>query len=56
VRIDIRRGDLSRLPAEVNGEFEAIINPLFNGQHGAFSQPKINTWGELVEAMKSNGY
>ncbi|MEA9392071.1 CehA/McbA family metallohydrolase [Acerihabitans sp. TG2] len=56
VRIDIRRGDLPHAPGQVGGEFEAMVNPVFNGQRGHFAQPKINTWGELQAAMNRNGH
>ncbi len=54
-RIDIRRGDLSLLGAGERGEFEAVINPVFNGQHPSFAQPQVQTWGELIEAMENHG-
>ncbi|WJV65455.1 CehA/McbA family metallohydrolase [Pectobacteriaceae bacterium CE70] len=55
VRIDIRRGNLATLPADTRGEFEGVINPVFNGQHVRFAQPQVNTWGELMETMGKNG-
>ncbi|MGF1735884.1 CehA/McbA family metallohydrolase [Photobacterium satsumensis] len=55
LRIDIRRGDLANMAGGDTGEFEGVINPVFNGQHAVFSQPLVTTWGELMETMKNNG-
>ena len=38
LRVDIRRE---------NGEFEGLINPVFNGEHPCFASPSIHTWGQL---------
>ncbi|OXY80692.1 CehA/McbA family metallohydrolase [Oceanimonas doudoroffii] len=46
VRVDIRRA---------NGDFEGMINPVYNGQKPEFSAPTLATWGELMEAMQRNG-
>ncbi|QTF08690.1 CehA/McbA family metallohydrolase [Brenneria izadpanahii] len=46
-RIDIRRvGDDGR-----RNEFEALINPVYNGRSALFERPKAQTWGELLEMM-----
>ncbi|WP_116474138.1 CehA/McbA family metallohydrolase [Zobellella maritima] len=46
LRVDIRRA---------NGDFEGMINPVYNGQTPAFSVPTLVTWGELMEAVQVNG-
>ena len=55
VRIDIRRGDLASMAADEKGEFEGVINPVFNGLQAVFAQPSVSTWGELMETMEENG-
>ena len=55
VRIDIRRGDLAQMADDSKGEFEGVINPVFNGLHAVFAQPSVATWGELMETMENNG-
>ena len=41
LRIDIRRE---------NGEFEGLINPVYNGTYACFESPAIHTWGQLMVA------
>lgn len=42
LRVDIRRE---------NGEFEGLINPVYNGKHACFRSPSIHTWGELTTVL-----
>jgi hypothetical protein len=44
LRVDIRRE---------NGEFEGLINPVFNGGHPCFASPSIHTWGQLAAVIPS---
>ena len=45
LRVDIRRK---------NGEFEGLINPVFNGEHPCFISPSIHTWGQLMAVITKN--
>jgi hypothetical protein len=45
LRVDIRRK---------NGDFEGLINPVFNGKHPCFTSPSIHTWGQLMAVMPKN--
>lgn len=51
LRVDIRRGTVpsdTQLSRGERGEFEGLINPVFNGQHVIFAEPVVTTWGELM--------
>ncbi|MGF1870570.1 CehA/McbA family metallohydrolase [Photobacterium indicum] len=37
------------------GEFEGMINPVYNGNHPHFSSPILATWGELMKEVEHNG-
>jgi hypothetical protein len=45
VRVDIRRE---------NGDFEGLINPVFNGEHSCFTSPSIHTWRQLMAIITKN--
>jgi hypothetical protein len=45
LRVDIRRK---------NGDFEGLINPVFNGEHPCFASPLIHTWGQLMAVITKN--
>jgi len=45
LRVDIRRK---------NGDFEGLINPVFNGKHPCFTSPSIHTWGQLMAVITKN--
>jgi hypothetical protein len=42
LRVDIRRE---------NGDFEGLINPVFNGEHPCFASPSIDTWKQLTTVI-----
>lgn len=42
LRVDIRRE---------NGDFEGLINPVFNGEHPCFTSPSMHTWRQLMEVI-----
>jgi len=42
LRVDIRRE---------SGEFEGLINPVYNGEHPCFKAPSLHTWGQLMTAI-----
>jgi len=42
LRVDIRRE---------NGDFEGLINPVFNGEQPCFTSPSIHTWRQLMEVI-----
>ena len=44
LRVDIRRE---------NGDFEGLINPVFNGEHPSFASSSIHTWGQLAAVIPS---
>jgi len=44
LRVDIRRE---------NGDFDGLINPVFNGEHPCFASPSIHTWGQLTAVIPS---
>ncbi|OAN11125.1 hypothetical protein A3K86_19350 [Photobacterium jeanii] len=46
LRIDIRRTD---------GEFEGLINPIYNSNYAQFTTPTLSTWGEVMESLERNG-
>ena len=45
LRVDIRRK---------NGDFEGLINPVFNGENPCFASPSIHTWGQLMAVITKN--
>lgn len=60
LRVDIRRGEPAQQAGDeqdnaVKGEFEGVINPVYNGLYDVFTNPTLSTWGELIENMKHNG-
>jgi len=57
LRIDIRRGQFNtqneRHNDINNAEFEGLINPIYNSQTATFSNPLVDTWGELIEMINN---
>lgn len=51
VRIDICRGQCNKGEITQRGDFEGVINAIYNGHHASFSQPLVETWGELMALM-----
>lgn len=56
LRIDIRRGTfINNSYDNDTAEFEGLINPIYNATKSIFSQPLVNTWGELMQETNTHG-
>ncbi|AGH82404.1 hypothetical protein PCNPT3_12340 [Psychromonas sp. CNPT3] len=54
VRFDIRRGECIDGKVACRGEFEGVINPIYNGTHRLFKEPLVATWSELMVRVEHN--
>lgn len=51
-RIDMRRYRWLRVDiCRENGDFEGLINPVYNGEHPCFTSPSIHSWKQLLKVM-----